>query len=241
MQSKIKSSVVAGNLLCYPDGALSQALGDITASLLFAQLTADLKTSRFASPAAWFAEHNTALRALKWTGNGFDGHTFEPDETDNVTIESIIERMLLPDLPDAQVKQMRHTVSCMVGRVQDSAHQLFRRFVAGTPDKSATNGSTPADTSVGLLVSSLDPSGALSGLWISFKTSAQVTEDVWVQSFNGADIQGPLEVRILHRGWNSDEYKTVQPKVQAFLAGRERQLIMPVMCDDRLGPDETQH
>ena len=231
MENVHKTWVVAGHLLCCSDPAAIRGLDDAKASLLFSQLKADSVCSRFHSSRQWFAEHNNALRMLKWSGNEFDGGTFEPDAEDTVELGSIVEQMLLSGLTTAQAGQIRQAMDCLASGDRTEAHQLFDNCALDLPPAEQADGpASDAETTVALLISVLEPGTVLKSLWITFKTSAELTQDLFKQSFTGEQIKGTVETQLFRRRWNAAEYQKVRERVEASLAGREKTMIMPLAC-----------
>jgi hypothetical protein len=231
MENMRETWVVAGHLLCCSAPATTPGLEDVKRSLLFAQLKADSVGSRFQSSKQWFAEHNNALRMLKWSGNEFEGGTFEPGPEHTVELSSIVEQTLLSDLTTAQAEHIRQAIDCLVSGDRTEAHQLFDDYALALPStEQAVGPASEAETAVALLISVLEPGTVLKSLWITFKTSAELTQDLFRQPFTGEQISGTVETQLFRRRWNAAGYQRVRERVEASLAGREKTLIMPLAC-----------
>ncbi len=223
--------VAAGHLVACTEPQQSPMLNNVADSLLFAQVTADTKTSRFESPAQWLFEHNKALRALKWVGNEFEAHTFELDEADTLTVESVVERVLLAALPAGPVEQVRQALKCVNDWPDQDAQQLFRHTVLAPCTESTGNPEDPeVKSAIALLLSAFEPNGTLSCLWVSLRTTATLAGSLLRQPVTGKQIKGAVEVQLLRREWSAKEYEKVRDKVEAYLSGSQRERILPLKC-----------
>lgn len=236
MMKDIKGDwVVAGDLMCAPTPVPMGMLKDINAALLFSQLTADDKYPNRRSSSEWLTEYTKALKALKWTGTGFDSQSFEVDDESVVTIASTVERLLLAGAGAEHADHVRQALACL-GELPDmQAQTMFRKFTLVCPLPSELERHASAmETDVALMITVLKPDKVVVCLWMTFTTVAQLSNDFLHQPFTGAQLKGPFVVRLSQRQWNAAGYATVRARVERYLAGRQKDLIMPLECPDEL-------
>lgn len=217
--------LVSGHLLSSDSGIDSVVMGDIADSLLFSQLSADLKFNRFDAPVSWFSRHDDAMQHVKWLLTGNLREAFEPEAEASITVMALIERLLLSRLSDARAEAVRHMVDCMGGLTEtDKASLLFRQQVLRVSTEAKVH------SSVVLQVSALVRQTQLFSFLVSFATNHVVGPDPFRQVFPGSSIVGEVDARFVQHDWNHASYQTVREKVRKVLAEKRCGLILPIPC-----------
>ncbi|WP_147466549.1 hypothetical protein [Pseudomonas cichorii] len=229
-----KATLVAGNLVCGFSQPAPATFEDLLDCLLFAQLVADEQASRFAAPERWFAEHDKALRMLKWHGSDFRRDTFPPMATSTYSIAELVKQALLDRIPSAQADNVTSVMACMAGLPETGKEQLlFRKSVLALSPDGVNEPSVPAPVHTialqltVLAVQKADPAS----LFLTFKTTDELSHDIFHQPFAGASMMGPVEMRFQQHQWSPAQYLVLRSRVRDFLAGKESGLKLPVCCD----------
>lgn len=225
-------TVVAGNLLSVERKQASSVVTEAVDTLLFAQLAADLSVEKLVAPAQWFDRFLQAMMMSKWGIRGQFISRFELGVDTNITLEGLIKTGLSDRLSSGQAD----AVAAMVVKVgslpeTDAVQCLFRQRVLKPLAESDKSGLSVAPVSrLALQISLLEQRATLHSLFVTFDTAVNVDTDMFHQVFSSQDVPGAIDLRYYRQEWDSAAYSKVRPNVEAFLAGKKKGLILPVMA-----------
>ena len=241
------NTVVLGHLVCSSTAIGATVRQDILDSLLFSQLYADGKCARLDSPARWSEEHDNALRNLKWMLSDLRTQTVELGINERFNIGHVLDQELCRRLPELDADEVRQMLRRMADIEPDAAPQrLFKTHSLkawadeSTDELPAVDSGrvpTPQATFVNLMLSYAGAGEVLSSCVIAFKTTAEIKNDLFNQSFVSSEIVGSIDIRFVKRQLDVLAFKQVRDKVETFLEGRRDGLILP-LCHAE--PDEQE-
>ncbi|MCF7537453.1 hypothetical protein [Pseudomonas petrae] len=211
---------------------------DILDSLLFSQIYADGKCARLDSPARWSEEHDNALRNLKWMLSDLRTHTIALGVNERINIGHVLDQELCRRLPELAADDVRQMLKRMASIEPDAAPQiLFKTRALQTCTDEHTNEPPaidsgrlpmPQTTVVNLMLSYAAAGEVLSSCIIAFKTTAEINNDLFEQSFTRSEVIGSIDIRFVKRHLDLVAFKQVRDKVEAFLETRRDGLILPI-------------
>ncbi|OCR26529.1 hypothetical protein AFK24_03085 [Pseudomonas syringae] len=218
--------LVVGSLLSSDAGIPPPVMKDVLDSLLFFQLYADTKVSRFDPSAAWFEYFDQAVLKLKWTTSDYEGDVGPPQSDLCISISVLVEKVLSKYLASKQVEEVKEMMTCIGSLAEDNqASLLFRQQTV------KASAEVPGRTDVFLQIDLLDPGLRLSSLFVIFGTTSEVGHDLWHQTFPEASLVDDVQVRFRQREWNHADNKHLVGKIQAFLADKREGMILPISCE----------
>lgn len=218
--------LVAGSLLCSDAAIAPPVMKDVLDSLLFFQLYADAKVSRFDPSAAWFDYFDQAALKLKWTTSDYEGDVHPPQSDLSISIGAFVEKISSKYLPSKQVEEVKKMMTCIGSLAEDNqALLLFRQQTV------KASAEVPGQTDVFLHIDILEPGLRLSSLFAIVATTSEVGPDLWHQAFPEASRVGDVQVRFRQREWNHADNKHLVGKIQAFVANKGEGMILPISCE----------
>lgn len=225
MNNEIEAVVVAGNVLLGGGRGSVVDNEDIFDSLLFSQLSADDKSSRFDLPGSWFSEYRKALLSSKWTGSADYSGGFEPNQNSSVNLQDLLKQNFLNRLPDARAREVEQMLACITQLPDsDDAVALFRHYTYQTTE-------APGNSTIALQVSVLEKEIHLFSFFVAFTTSSVIETDLWHQKIPGQSIVGSVEIRFIQRQWSRSGYRRVREGIRSYLAQRREGLVLPVSLE----------
>jgi hypothetical protein len=226
MQDMNIKNLVGGTLLSSDARISLDVSRDALDSLLFFQLYADKKSSRFDSLVDWLHGYDKAMIQLKWNSVFFNSVTIPPPENACFTLDALIGEKLKEKLPDKQIEAFMELMACMGSLARDAEASLLFRQQAIRP-----SADFPGRSDLMLQMGIMEQGIRLSSLFVTFSTTSEVEHDLWHQTFSGATIAGAIQLRVQEREWNPKDNSIIRGKpVQGFLAGEKDGLVLPISC-----------
>lgn len=236
-------TVIAGAMLSSAHVIAPSVKNDVLDSILFSQLYADGKGVKFDEPEKWFSEHDTAMRNLKWSLLYQYSEDHWPKSGGRVDVAELVETQWLSRLPEGTADGVRKMlVSIAATPVNDAPRALFREHVLKAPtDEMNAVDLPPTVSTLVLQLGFLAPDGILHSLYVSYKTTAVVGDDLFPNNDGDHQIAGKVETRFLQRHWDAAGYTKVRGSVDEFLTGKRSGLILPVSCESSVPSGRIPH
>jgi len=247
MECSMTNAVVSGHLVCSATAIESSVRKSILDSLLFSQLYADDKYARLDSPVQWSNEHDNAMRNLKWMLSDLRTSTIRPGPEERFNISRVLDHELCRRLPDLAADDVRQMLRRLAVIEPDAAPQILFKTHAlkawtdkpanELPAVDSAQVPLPQATFVHLMLSYAAAGEVLFSCVIAFKTTAEIQNDLFDQSFASSEITGSIDIRFMRRDLDLVAFKRVRDKVETFLEGRRDGLILP-LCPVEPGEPE---
>jgi hypothetical protein len=223
--------LVAGNLTSVSADVLEKWKKDVVDAILFSQLYASSKISKFTDSQRWYEKYTEAMSKTKWQTGGFRFSKIELDEGGTVVFNVLVQKRIgsVVGLPQAeQFEQLMCSIQ------QGYAAEA----IASLPEDHAmvfqVNEKTSTVSTVVLHVILVGRGPAICSALVCFKTTQKIKRDFFHQEFKSELIVGDIEIGIseLVLDRNAYEKARMREKILVSLPELTDPLVLDITAKD---------
>lgn len=223
--------LVAGNLTSVSADVLEKWKKDVVDSILFSQLYASSKISKFSDSQRWYENYTEAMAKTKWKTDGFRFSKIELDEGETVVLNVLVQKRIGSVVGLPQTEQFEQLMcSIQQGCAVEAMASLTEDHAMVFQDK----GKTSTLSTVVLHVSLVGRGPAICSALVCFKTTQKIKRNFLNQEFKSELIVGEIDIGIsqLVLDRNAYEKALMREKILVSLPEITDPLVLDITAKD---------
>lgn len=196
--------LVAGNLTSVSSCVSETCKKDVVDSVLFSQLYASSKISKFSDSQLWYKNFTEAMTKIKWKTGGYKFSDVMFDEGVSIILNILIQKRLgsLVGLP--QTEQFERLMSSIQQGYATEAIALLieeHAMVSQVEEKA----STVSTVVLHINLAAMGPK--ICSIFVCFKTTQQIKSNLFCQEFNSELIVGEIGIGVTQFVLDKDAFE----------------------------------
>lgn len=196
--------LVAGNLTSVSVGVSEAWKSNVVDTVLFSQLYASSKISKFSDSQQWYKEYTRAMSQSKWETGGYRFSRVEFDEGVSILLNVLIQKRLGSVAGFPQTEQFERLMSCtQQGCAAEAIASLTEEHAMVCQVKEETS----TVSTVVLHISLVTRGPAIYSALVYFKTTQEVERNFFYQEFKSELIVGEIGIGVSQLILDKDAYE----------------------------------
>lgn len=196
--------LVAGNLTSVSVGVSEAWRSNVVDSILFSQLYASSKISKFSDSQQWYKNYTEAMSKTKWKTGGYRFSSVEFDEGLSIFLNVLIQKRLGSVVGLPQTEQFERLMSSIQ---QGCAAEAIASLTEEHAMVYQVEEKTSTVSTVVLHVSLVARGPAIYSVFVCFKTTQEVERNFFHQEFKSELIVGEIGIGISQLVLDKDAYE----------------------------------
>ena len=215
--------VSAGHVVFFDDGVTEQLKDDVVNSMLYSQLAASARCSRFDDVQAWGVKFKEVMTLFGWLALQERTQRYTHGERATLGLDDLLEQMLDPNVSSPCVNRLKKMCANLkTHRTYSASQQLLL-------DHALDCRAGAGDTTLTLLISFVSSASQVTTVLFSSTTPMADEEPAIAAHLATQRSVGSLSVTVLSMELSDRQYRRVRARVGAELGASRDALVMAMI------------
>lgn len=217
---KCSAYVSAGHMVFFAGGLSGQLKKDVIDSVLYSQLSASEKHSRFSGVDHWSIKYKAVMGLFGWLTLQERTRSYSDGESMTSGVAHVVEEMLERSVSDSCVDQLKKL--CTHLKSSSPGHTGLQLLLEHALDSQADRG----DTTLTLLISFVSPASLMTTVFLSSKIVTPNDQSAISAHLAARRSVGSLSVTVSSMELVERQYRRVRERVSVELGASRDDLVM---------------
>ncbi|MDB6142826.1 MAG: Uncharacterized protein JWP80_1870 [Pseudomonas sp.] len=217
----------AGHIVFFADGVGDSFKDDVLSSSLYLQLAASSKYSRFDDFDKWCSLYVSAMPRFGWVLTGQNSYRHRLEGETSLTVWNQISNRLGGKVSAGLFDKVgRFLVDQEAAEEVNAAILLFREHAVSVRSTAQDAEASVEEASLSLIFSFVSCEHLVTSVFLAFKTTEPVKENLFSQVFVSEKMVGNLQAEVVFAEISEHHYRRVRERLNAELGARKQKLIL---------------